>query len=66
MPVMVYLHGGRLDFTSSYEEVKNDGLLWKNFAASTNQVRDSRGRIRPHHPRSSCALRQSVGSAGRW
>jgi hypothetical protein len=32
VPVMVYVHGGRLEFLS------NATYEWKNFVASTNQV----------------------------
>jgi len=37
VPVMVYVHGGRLEFTPWAEE-RAGGILWKNLAASTNQV----------------------------
>lgn len=47
MPVMVYVHGGRLEFTPVAEE-RAGGILWKNLAASTNQVRAIR-RAAPAH-----------------
>jgi hypothetical protein len=52
VPVMVYLHGGRLEFSARSQDLEESGIFWSNLAASTNQVRDSWGRTRPHPPRS--------------